>query len=141
MVTENQSTDFVQFVDTCKECELFFAIEETAAFIRHITEGLENKQIPEDKIEGAKADLDNVYQMHVISVDATNRFGVKEAIISEVNQETGILEERIGTDYWKWYSHWNQWLSEFNDEKWDEFRAKLVNDEDLVGLLPEKKME
>lgn len=145
---QNQPLDseekFLEFINTCKEYELYFIIDEAGAFLFRMNHMLENGQIPDEDINKLMGDMGNISHMQGLAAAKSARFGVNFELTEEHNEELGRSIKKPTQEYWSWLHHWDNWKKNFNDETWTTFMTTFQDlenpnrEEVIESFLPEK---
>ncbi len=73
--------------------------------------------------------LQELSEQQVFCVQQLTKFGI----------DPESAKNRPDGDYWKWFTHWDEWKRNMSDEEWDILDTKMRNKEDISELLPKNK--
>jgi hypothetical protein len=74
-------------------------------------------------------DLDQMREQQQYCVQLLSKFGV----------DPDSAKDRVNGNYWKWFTHWDNWKKNMSDDEWNAFDKKMSTDEDISQLLPKQK--
>jgi len=76
-----------------------------------------------------REELDLLNEKQIYCLKNLNKFGV----------DPDSVKDRENGDYWKWYSHWDNWKKDMGEEEWLVFDKKMSNKEDVSLYEPKTK--
>jgi hypothetical protein len=74
-------------------------------------------------------ELDNIREQQVYCVQQLSKFGI----------DPESAKNRPDGDYWKWFTHWDNWKKGLSDSDWDEVNHLMSEKQSMDKYLPKNK--
>lgn len=123
MLTEEEKIE----IENHDECKLYFVIDAIGGFIWRTNHDIGHGRY--EMTPGLQQDLERLSEVQKECLQQLSKFGI----------DPESAKDRPNGDYWKWYTHWDNWKKEMSDEEWRNFDRKMSKLEDYSDLLPKTK--
>lgn len=123
MLTEEKKRE----VEELDECKLYFLIDGIGGILWRTNHDVMHGRY--DMSPSMEEDMKNLAELQKHAVQQLTKFGV----------DPESAKDRENGDYWKWFTHWNNFKENMTNEEWRNFDKKMSKEEDYSDLLPKTK--
>lgn len=123
MLTEDEKA----VIDGLDECKLYFTIDGIGGIIWRTGHDISHGRY--EMTPELQKDLERLAENQQYALQQLTKFGI----------DPESAKDRPNGDYWKWYTHWDNWKKKMSDEEWHNIDRKMLKNEDYSDLLPKTK--